>query len=180
MHPARYAGMAPSRRAFVTGLAYVALLPAAARTQAREAAAADEAFMRMAIEEARQADFPFGAVIVRDGAVIARGRNLGRANDDPTAHGEMVAIRRCLADHGSAALRGSTLFTSGEPCAMCMGAILWTHIGRLVYAASVEQLATKIDQIMISSADLRAKATFVPISITGGILADEAMQLFVK
>ncbi|MET0923377.1 MAG: nucleoside deaminase, partial [Xanthobacteraceae bacterium] len=68
--------------------------------------------MRMAIDEARQADFPFGAVIVRDGAVIARGRNLGRTNRDPTAHGEMVAIRRALADHGPAALRGSTLYTS--------------------------------------------------------------------
>lgn len=175
----RHAGMTPNRRAFVAGLACAALLPAAV-SQAREAAAVDETFMRMAIEEARQADFPFGAVIVRDGAVIARGRNLGRTNDDPTAHGEMVAIRRCLAEHGSAALRGSTLYTSGEPCAMCMGAILWTHMGRLVYAASVEQLASKIDQIMISSAELRAKAAFVPISITGGVLADEAMQLFAK
>ena len=81
--------------------------------------------MRMAIEEARRADFPFGAVIVRDGRVLARGRNLGRSQDDPTAHGEMVAIRRCLAAHGGAALKGATLYTSGEPCAMCMGAILW-------------------------------------------------------
>jgi tRNA(Arg) A34 adenosine deaminase TadA len=60
------------------------------------------------------------------------------------------------------------------------GAILWCHIGRLVYAAPVKQLASKIDQIMISSASLRAKAPFVPISITGGVLADEAMQLFAK
>src|SRR5262249_58915971 len=85
----------------------------------------DVTFMRMAIEEARQADFPFGAVIVRDGAVISRGRNLGRTNQDPTAHGEMDAIRKCLAERGPAALRGSTLYTSGEPCAMCMGAIFW-------------------------------------------------------
>ena len=90
----------------------------------------------------------------------------------------MVAIRRGLADHGSAALRGSTLYTSGEPCAMCMGAILWCGFGRLVFAASVEQLATRIDQIMTSSAELRAKALFVPMSITGGVLADEAMALF--
>ena len=98
--------------------------------------------MRMALDEARQADSPFGAVIVRDGQVLARGRNLRRTNDDPTAHGEMTAIRRCLANHGSAALQGSTLYTSGEPCVMCMGAILWCRIGRLVFAASVEQLAT--------------------------------------
>jgi tRNA(Arg) A34 adenosine deaminase TadA len=136
--------------------------------------------MRIAIEEARRADFPFGAVIVRDGRVLARGRNLGRSQDDPTAHGEMVAIRRCLAAHGGAALKGATLYTSGEPCAMCMGAILWCHIGRLVFAASVQQLASKIDQIMLSSADVAATARFAPISITGGVLADMAMQLFDK
>ena len=112
--------------------------------------------MRMALAEARRGDFPFGAVLVRDGRVLARGRNLGRTNDDPTAHGEMTAIRRCLAAHGSKALRGSTLYTSGEPCAMCMGAILWCRIGQCsFYAASVQQLASKIDQIMISSADYR-------------------------
>jgi tRNA(Arg) A34 adenosine deaminase TadA len=136
--------------------------------------------MSLAIDEARKGDFPFGAAIVRDGQVIARGRNLGRTNGDPTAHGEMMAIRHCLADHGSAALRGSSLYTSGEPCAMCMGAILWCHVGRLVFAASVQQLATKIDQIMISSAEIAAKAPFAPITITGGVLADEAMQLFAK
>ena len=170
----------PSAAPLLTGLASVALLSAAAVPAAARATPDDERFMRIAIEEARQADFPFGAVIVRDGQVITRGRNLGRTNGDPTAHGEMVAIRRCLADHGSAAMRGSTLYTSGEPCAMCMGAILWCHFGRLVYAASVEQLATKIDQIMISTAELRAKTLFVPISITGGVLADEAMALFGK
>ncbi len=169
----------PSRRSFIAGFASTAVLPAVAYAQAATSAE-DVRFMRMAIDEARQADFPFGAVIVRDGAVIARGRNLGRTNGDPTAHGEMVAIRRCLADHGPAALRGSTLYTSGEPCAMCMGAIIWCHVGRLVFAASVAQLASKIDQIMISSAEVAAKAPFVPISIIGGVLADEAMALFAK
>jgi tRNA(Arg) A34 adenosine deaminase TadA len=61
-----------------------------------------------------------------------------------------------------------------------MGAILWCRISRLVFAASIAQLATKRDQIMISSADLAAKAPFAPIIIVGGIMADEAMQLFVK
>jgi tRNA(Arg) A34 adenosine deaminase TadA len=140
----------------------------------------DERFMRIALDEARQADFPFGAVIVRDGQVLARGRNLGRTNGDPTAHGEMIAIRHCLTEHGSTALRGSTLYTTGEPCAMCMGAILWCRVGRLVFAVSVQQLATTLNQIMISSADIAAKAPFVPITITGGVLADEAMQLFRK
>jgi tRNA(adenine34) deaminase len=173
--------IAPSRRFFLAGLAAAAVSPKSALAQAAAPASADDVrFMRMAIDEARRGDFPFGAVIVREGSVIARGRNLGRTTHDPTAHGEMVAIRRCLADHGDAALRGSTLYTSGEPCAMCMGAILWCHLGRLVFAASIAQLATKIDQIMISSAEIAAKASFAPISITGGVLADEAMALFVK
>src|SRR6476660_3797694 len=168
-----------NRRCFIAGLACTAILPMAANAQlAGPPSTEDVTFMRMAIEEARLADFPFGAVIVRDGTVIARGRNLGRTNRDPTAHGEMDAIRKCLAEHGPAALRGSTLYTSGEPCAMCMGAILWCHVGRLVFAASVQQLSTKIEQIMISSADLAAKASFAPISITGGVLAAEEMELF--
>ena len=170
----------PSRRSFLAGLACAAISRSGAQAQGGAANADDARFMRMAIDEARQADFPFGAVIVRDGSVIARGRNLGRTTDDPTAHGEMVAIRRCVADHGAAALRGSTLYTSGEPCAMCMGAILWCHVGRLVFAASVAQLAIKIDQIMISSAELAAKAPLAPIAITGGVLADEAIALFAK
>jgi tRNA(Arg) A34 adenosine deaminase TadA len=166
-----------SRRSFVAGLACVAAWPSAALAEG-SAAAADERFMRMALNEAARADFPFGAVIVRNGSVIARGRNLGRTTRDPTAHGEMVAMRRCLAVHGPAVMRGATLYTSGEPCAMCMGAILWCHFGRLVYAASVEQLATRIDQIMVSSQELAAKARFAPIAITGGVLADDAMRLF--
>jgi len=169
-----------SRRSVLAGSVATSTLAVAAPITTFAAAEDDKQFMRMAIEEARRADFPFGAVIVRDGRVLARGRNLGRSQDDPTAHGEMVAIRRCLAAHGGAALKGATLYTSGEPCAMCMGAILWCHIGRLVFAASVQQLASKIDQIMLSSADVAATARFAPISITGGVLADMAMQLFDK
>jgi tRNA(adenine34) deaminase len=169
---------APTRRSVISGLAAAAVLSVAAPASA--ATADDERFMRLAIEEARRADFPFGAVIVRDSRLLARGRNLGRSTDDPTAHGEMVAIRRALHAHGSKSLRGATIYTSGEPCAMCMGAILWCRFGRLVFAASVDQLASKIDQIMISSADLAAKASYAPISITGGVLADDAMKLFAK
>jgi tRNA(adenine34) deaminase len=92
----------------------------------------------------------------------------------------MVAIRRCLSDKGAEALRGSTLYTSGEPCAMCMGAILWSRIGRLVFAASLAQLATRIDQIMLTSTQIAANTPFVPISITSGVLAEDAMALFAK
>jgi tRNA(Arg) A34 adenosine deaminase TadA len=169
----------PSRRFVLAALACVAALPAT-RAAAQPSAAEDERYMRMALAEAKRGDFPFGAVIVRDGRVIARGRNLGRTNGDPTAHGEIVAIRRCLASHGRDALKGSTLYTTGEPCAMCMGAILWCRVGRLVFAASVAQLATRIDQIIVSSAEIAEKTKFAPIAITGGVLADEAMQLFAK
>jgi len=173
-------GVLHSRRGVVTALAAAAMLAAVRPAAAADASAEDERFMRMALDEARQADFPFGAVIVGDGQLIARGRNLGRTNDDPTSHGEMVAIRRCLADHGSAALKGATIYTSGEPCVMCMGAIVWCRFGRLVFAASVEQIAARMNQIMISSADIAAKESFLPIKITGGVLADEAVQLFGK
>jgi tRNA(adenine34) deaminase len=169
----------PSRRDALAALASAAvLLPSDRPVAAADAMPEDETFMRIALDEARQGDAPFGAVIVRDGNVLARGHNLGRTNGDPTAHGEMMAIRRGIADHGSAALRGTTLYTTGEPCPMCTGAILWCRFSRLVFAASIAQLATTRDQIMITSAEIAAKAPFVPIAITGGVLADEAMLLF--
>ena len=130
-----------SRRSIVVALASAAAVSSGPVLAKSEVSPEDERFMRMALDEARQGDYAFGCAIVRNGTVIARGRNLGKTNDDPTAHGEMVAIRRCLADHGSAALRGATLYTSGEPCVMCMGAIIWCGIGRLVFAASVPQIS---------------------------------------
>ena len=169
----RRADLALNRRSLIAGLMAVSAVPAAAKPTLDALQTDDVRFMHIAIDEAR-----FGAVIMRDGTELARGRNLGRTNDDPTAHGEMMAIRHCLAAHGSSALRGSTIYTSGEPCAMCMGAILWSGFGRLVYAASVTQLSTRIDQIMLSSAEVAAKTPFAPISITGGVLADKAMSLF--
>ena len=141
-----------SRRGVVVALASTTMLCAEPPIAVAFAPAEDQAFMRLALDEARHADYPFGAVIVRDDKVIARGRNLGKAHDDSTAHAEMTAIRRCVADHGSAALRGSTLYATGEPCPMCMGAIIWCHVGRLVFAASIGQLATKINQIMVPCA----------------------------
>ncbi len=176
----------PSRRSVLATFACAALAPplfaaaAVAQPVEKPNAADDERFMRLAIEEARRADFPFGAVIVMNGKVMVRGRNLGRTYGDPTAHGEMVAIRRFLDQYPPVRLRGVTLYTSGEPCAMCMGAILWCRIQRLVFAASVTQLATALDQIMLSSAEVAAAAKFAPIEITGGVLADEAMALFKK
>jgi tRNA(adenine34) deaminase len=168
----------PSRRAIIAGLACSLALAPVAFAFASSNTTDDERFMRLALDEARQADFPFGAIIVREGKVIARGGNRGKARHDPTAHGEMVAIRNAVESPGADALKGATLYTTGEPCAMCIGAIIWCHIGRVVYAASIAQLATLMDQIMIGSADIAARETFAPVSITGGVLADEAMALF--
>ncbi len=134
--------------------------------------------MRMAIDEGRAADLPFGAVIVRAGRVIASGGNHGRSQRDPTAHGEMVAIRNAVDYPGADALRGATLYTTGEPCPMCMGAIIWCGMARMVYAASIEQLATVMDQIRVTSTEIAAKETFAPVAITGGVLATEVMALF--
>jgi guanine deaminase len=177
-----------NRRGVVAALASTAVLTttplsvpdAHAEAGASTASAEDIRFMHIALNEARRGDYPFGAVIVTDGKILSLGRNLGKTRDDPTAHGEMVAIRRCLDVHGSAALKGGTLYTSGEPCVMCMGAIVWCGIGRLVYAASVAQIGEKMNQIMISSADVAAKATWDPVKITGGVLADEAVPLLVR
>jgi guanine deaminase len=163
----------PSRRTIVVALASAAAASSGPAFAKSEASPEDERFMRMALDEARQGDYAFGCVITRDGAVIAHGHNLGKTNDDPTAHGEMV-------DHGSASLRGATLYTSGEPCVMCMGAIVWCGIGRLVFAASVPQIGSLTHQIMIASAEVAARAKWNPIKITRGLFADEAMKLLRK
>jgi tRNA(Arg) A34 adenosine deaminase TadA len=139
---------------------------------------ADAKFMRMAIAEAALGDYPFGTVIVHDGDVLARGRNLDNQEKDPTAHGEMVAIRNFLKEHGPDLLKGTTLYTSGESCPMCMGAIIWCGIGRVVYGASIAQLATKIGQIMVTNSEIANETSFLDIAITGGVLADAAMKLF--
>jgi len=130
-----------SRRHLLCGMLGVAAFPAAtpvfARAVPTPATEQDVVFMRLALEEAALGDFPFGAVIVRDGEVLARGRNLGKQEQDPTAHGEMVAIRRFLAEYGPDKLKGTTLYTSGESCPMCMGAIVWCGISRVVFGASI-------------------------------------------
>lgn len=156
--------------------------PAAARAKATMTAPLpeDERFMRLALAEAARGDFPFGTVIVRDGNVVVTGRNLGRTTNDPTAHGEMVAIRRFVAERPTTELAAATLYTSGEPCPMCMSAILWCGIGRVVYAASIEQLSKKIGQIMLTSRAVADAAPFADVSITGGVLAEEALALFSK
>jgi guanine deaminase len=151
---------------------------AASRAVVSARRAEDEGFMRLALQEARQGDFPFGAVIVREGEVAARGRNMGLRANDPTAHGEMVAIRRFVAERPAAELKGATIYTTGEPCPMCMSAILWCGLGRVVYAASIEELSRRMGQIMVTSRAVAEAAPFETIDITGGVRAAEALALF--
>jgi tRNA(Arg) A34 adenosine deaminase TadA len=175
-------GLAVSRRHVVAAALGAAALPLATPAFGRglevPATEADFGFMRLALAEAALGDYPFGAVIVRDGAVLARGRNLGTQEQDPTAHGEMVAIRNFLAMHGPEKLKGTTLYTSGESCPMCMGAIVWCGIARVVFGASIAELATKIGQIMVTDAEIAAKTPFADIALTGGVLAQESLALF--
>ncbi len=166
------------RRAFVVAAASLAAAPALAKAVVSGPRAEDEGFMRLALEEAKKGDFPFGAVIVRAGKVAATGRNSGIKQNDPTAHGEMVAIRSFCASHPAAELKGATIYTTGEPCPMCMAAIVWSGFSRVVYAASIEQLSTRIGQIMLPSKSVADAAPFETVEITGGVLAGEALALF--
>ncbi len=81
----------------------------------------------------RLGEVPIGAVLVRDGRVIARGHNLRETSNDPTTHAEMIAIRQAAADLGSWRLLDCTLYVTLEPCVMCMGAIILARIPRLVF-----------------------------------------------
>lgn len=78
----------------------------------------------------------FGAVIVQDGRIIGEGRNRVVAENDPTWHGEMEAIRNACRSQGSFKLRAATLYTSAEPCPMCMAAAYWAGIGEIFYAST--------------------------------------------
>lgn len=104
----------------------------------------DEFFQRRAIELSARAALDletggaFGAVIVRDGRIISEGMNRVVASHDPTWHAEMEAIRLACITLQSFKLPNCTLYTSAEPCPMCMAACYWAGIGRVFYAATVE------------------------------------------
>ena len=141
---------------------------------------ADIALMGEAIALAAEGDAPFGAVIVKDGRVLARGRNSGKRLKDPTAHAEMVAIRHCLAEHGPEILRGATIYTSGEPCPMCTAALLWARIGGIVFASSSfgAPAAAGIDPIKLSAKDVIDATPFYKPMLQGGVLAAETDRMF--
>lgn len=171
------------RRSLISGgsvLLAAQLLPRQAGARAKTSAILpdDAKFMQMAIDQSKNADYPFGAVIVRDGRVLALGRNSTRRIGDPTAHAEMMAIRAFLDGHEPADLKEATLYSSGEPCVMCMGAIIWCGIKRLVFAASIAQLSTRSGQIDITARQIASAAPFSQIEIASGLLSREAMAVF--
>jgi tRNA(adenine34) deaminase len=99
----------------------------------------DAAFMALALEQAREAaaagEVPVGAVVVRDGGVIATGRNSPVADSDPTSHAEIIALRAAARAVGNYRLDGCTLYVTLEPCAMCVGAMLHARLKRVVFGA---------------------------------------------
>jgi len=105
-----------------------------------------EIFMHRAIELARQgmnqgAGGPFGAVIVKDGEIVGEGWNRVVVTNDPTAHGEVTAIRDACTKLGTFSLDGCEIHTTGQPCPMCLGAIHWARISRIYYGFRIEDAA---------------------------------------
>lgn len=141
-----------------------------------------EKFMKLAIEQAmKNPAYPFGAVIVNEitGEVMAEGTNSAALN--PTHHGEMVAIDDYVKKHGNQDWTQMTLYTTGEPCPMCMSAIAWCGIPRVVWASSIAKIrASGIEQISISAEELAAKATefYQADALISGVLAPEMDKIF--
>ncbi len=100
-------------------------------------------FMQVAICEAREGiahkhGGPFGAVVVKNGKVVGRGHNQVLKNEDPTCHGEMMAIRDACKNLGTHDLTGCEIYTTGYPCPMCMGAIQWANMVKCYYACNLQ------------------------------------------
>ena len=103
---------------------------------------AKDAYMEIAITEARIGIYngdggPFGSVIVKDGVVIGQGHNMVLANNDSTCHGEISAIRNAEQAIGSYDLSGAVLYTTGEPCPMCLAACMWANIETVYYGCTI-------------------------------------------
>lgn len=136
----------------------------------------DEYFMRLALEEALRAlesgDVPIGAVAVRAGEVIGRGRNCRERDQDPTAHAEMLAIRQAAEVVGHWRLEGVTLYCTLEPCAMCAGAMVLARLPRLVYAAADPKAGAGGSVMNI----LQHPQLNHKVEVASGLLADEAAR----
>lgn len=137
-----------------------------------------EDFMKLALEEAKKGDSPYGAVIVKDNEVIAKAHNTVKRDSDPSAHAEINVIRSVTTRINNHSLEGYTIYTTGEPCPMCATACVWTGISEIVFGASIQDLiSANQPQIGISCEEIIAKG-FRKIKVTKGLLKEECLQLF--
>lgn len=141
----------------------------------------DKLFMQQAIdlsmENVANGGGPFGAVIVRDGKVVATGVNRVTANNDPTAHAEVSAIRAACQKEGSFKLTGCTIYTSCEPCPMCLSAIYWAGLSRICFA-NTKQDAEDIcfgDKFIYEEIERPISRRAIP---TESFMREEALQAF--
>ena len=129
--------------------------------------------LELAREAAAAGEVPVGAVIVREGRIIAEGSNRPIGARDPTAHAEMVALRAAAASSDSYRLTGTTLYVTLEPCAMCAGAMVHARVQRLVFAATDPRAGAAGSVFNI----VQHPALNHRIDCTGGVLADECGAL---
>lgn len=133
--------------------------------------------IRLADESVRRGGGPFGAVIVKDGEIIAGSSNRVTIDNDPTAHAEVNTIRAACRRLGTFDLSGCTIYTSCEPCPMCLGAIYWAHIDRIFYG-NTRKDARDIDfadDFIYEELDRPLAERSVPIV---PLLRDEALSSF--
>ncbi|MFO7898178.1 MAG: tRNA adenosine(34) deaminase TadA [Planctomycetota bacterium] len=138
---------------------------------------ADETYMTEALRQAALAleddEVPVGAVIVRDGRVIARAHNQRELLRDPTAHAEMIAITQAAESVGGWRLERCTMYVTLEPCAMCAGAVVLARLPRLVYGAA-DPKAGAVGSLYDIPRDGRLNHT---VQVTAGVLADECGRI---
>lgn len=135
--------------------------------------------MRHALVIARQnPEHPFGCVIVdEEGEIVAEGIN--RREENPIWHGEIDAINECAGQHAGRDWSQLMLYSTAEPCPMCMSAILWSGIGSVVFGTSIETLANLgLRQIEITCQELVSKSWNPGLLVTGGILEEQCDRLF--
>ena len=141
----------------------------------------DELFMKKAIELSRAAvehgNEPFGAVLVKDGEIVFANENQIYTKHDPTFHAEMGLIRRFCEEVGVTDLSEYTLYSSCEPCFMCCGAMVWTKLGRLVYAASDVDLCEILGVRGSECSKLVFSECGAKTEVTSGVLRDEALAV---
>ena len=133
--------------------------------------------IELSVNSANNAGGPFGCVIVRDNKIIAEGSNIVTSSNDPTAHAEIVAIRDACQKLNTFNLSGSDLYSSCEPCPMCLSAIYWSHINNIFYANTRDD-AKKInfdDSFIYSEFSKKIEDRKIPIK---QILRDEAIKAF--